>query len=134
MIQLTPIAIAATSQQYLANVVENLCQAYCATGSLQPTGTVTFTVLNQQTTGTQTIVTVNAAVNVTYTPSGMCRAVARQFNEQFQVAFIGTQGAVPTIAITPLTTVVSSENVKCNNCAYGVSLATPVTIAATYPA
>lgn len=30
MIQLTPIAIAATSQQYLTNVVENLCQAYCA--------------------------------------------------------------------------------------------------------
>lgn len=134
MIQLTPIAISATSQQYLANVVENLCQSYCANGSIQPTGTVTFSVLNQQTTGTQTIVTINAAVTVLYTPSGMCKAVPRQFDEQFQVAFIGASGAVPTIALTPLTTVVTSENVKCNNKAYGVSLATPITIAATYPA
>ena len=49
MIQLTPIAIAATSQQYLANVVENLCQAYCANNGVQPTGVVNFTVAEQQT-------------------------------------------------------------------------------------
>lgn len=134
MVQLTAIAIAATSQQYLVNITENLCQAFCASSPVHPTGTVTFTVLNQQTSGTQTIVTVNAAVNVTFTPRGMCRAVAKQYNEQFQVAFIGASGAVPTIALTPLTTVVSAENVKCNNNAYGVSLATPLTITATYPA
>ena len=134
MIQLSTIAISATSQQYLVNVVENLCQPFCANASIQPTGGITFSILGQQTTGTQTIVTINAAVNVLYTPAGMCKAVPRQFNEQFQVAFIGTAGAVPTIALTPLSTVVSAENVKCNNRAYGVSLSAPLTITATYPA
>lgn len=134
MIQLTPIAIAATSQQYLANVVENLCQAYCLTDSVQPTGNVTFSVASQQTSVTQTIVTINAAVTVTYQPKGYCKSVVRQFNEQFQVAFIGAAGAVPTIALTPLTTVVTADNIKCCNKAYGVSLATPLTIAATFPA
>lgn len=134
MIQLTPIAIAATSQQYLANVVENLCQAYCLTDSVQPTGNVTFSVASQQTNGTQTVVTINAAVTVTYQPKGYCKSVVRQYNEQFQVAFIGAAGAVPTIALTPLTTVVTADNIKCCNKAYGVSLATPITIAATFPA
>ena len=134
MIQLTPIAIAATSQQYLANVVENLCQAYCLTDSVQPSGSVTFSVASQQTVGTQTVVTINAAVTVTYQPKGYCKSVVRQFNEQFQVAFIGAAGAVPTIALTPLTTVVTADNIKCCNKAYGVSLATPLTIAATFPA
>ena len=59
--------------------------------------------------------------------------VVCQFNEQFQVAFIGASGSVPTIALTPLTTVVTADNIKCCNKAYGVSLATPVTIAATFP-
>lgn len=134
MIQLTPIAIAATSQQYLANVVENLCQAYCLTDSVQPSGNVTFSVASQQTVGTQTVVTINAAVTVTYQPKGHCKSVVRQFNEQFQVAFIGAAGAVPTIALTPLTTVVTADNIKCCSKAYGVSLATPLTIAATFPA
>ena len=134
MIQLTPIAIAATSQQYLANVVENLCQAYCLTDSIHPSGSVTFSVASQQTVGTQTVVTINAAVTVTYQPKGYCKSVVRQFNEQFQVAFIGAAGAVPTIALTPLTTVVTADNIKCCNKAYGVSLATPLTIAATFPA
>ena len=134
MIQLSTIAISATSQQYLVNVVENLCQAYCLNSAVQPTGVVTFSVAGQQTTATQTIVTINAAVAITYQPLGCCKSVVRQFNEQFQVAFIGAAGAVPTIAITPLATVVSEANVKCGSRAYGISLATPVTIGATYPA
>ena len=134
MIQLTPIAISATSQQYLANVVENLCQAYCLTDSVQPTGSATFTVASQQSSGTQTIVTINAAVIVTYQPKGYCKSVVRQYNEQFQVAFIGAAGSVPTIAIEPLTTVVTADNIKCGNKAYGVSLATPITITVTFPA
>ena len=73
MIQLTPIAIAATSQQYLTNVVENLCQAFCADNGVQPTGIVNFTVAEQQTVNTQTIVTINAAVLVAYTPKGSTR-------------------------------------------------------------
>ena len=134
MVQLTPISITATTQQYLVDVVENLCQAYCLNSAVHPTGVVTFSVAGQQTTATQTIVTINAAVAVTYQPKGCCKSVVRQWNEQFQVAFIGAAGAVPTIAVTPLATVVSNENVKCGGRAYGISLATPVTIGATYPA
>lgn len=137
MVTLAPITIAATSQQYLVDVTENLCQGYCATGSIMPTGGVTYSVLNQVTNGTQTVVTINAAVTVLYTPKGSCRSIPKQFNEQFTVAFIGAQGAVPTIALTPLQTVISPYNIK-NKCgcnmAYGVSMATPLTIAATYPA
>lgn len=134
MIQLNPIAIAATSQQYLTNVVENLCQAYCADNGVQPTGIVNFTVAEQSTVNTQTTVTVNAAVLVTYTPKGSCRTVTKQWVEQFKVAFIGAAGVVPTISLTPLVTQVTPENVKCCNRAYGVSLATPLTISATFPA
>lgn len=133
-VRLTPIAISATSQQYLASLDENLCQAFCAASAVQPTATVNFTVANQQTTGTQTVVTINAAMTVTYQPLGSCRSVVRQFNEQFSVAFIEASGAVPTIALTPLATVVVASNVKCNNRAYGISAATPLTIAATYQA
>lgn len=134
MIQLNPIAIAATSQQYLTNVVENLCQAYCADNGVQPTGIVNFTVAEQSTVNTQTTVTVNAAVLVAYTPKGSCRTVTKQWVEQFKVAFIGAAGVIPTISLTPLITQVTPENVKCCNRAYGVSLATPLTISATFPA
>lgn len=133
MVQLTPISIAATAQQYLVNVVENLCQAYCAGNAVQPTGVVNFSVAGQQTEATQTIVTINAAVTVTYQPKGCCKSVVRQFNEQFQVAFIGTAGQVPSVTVTPLATVVSETNVKCGNRAYGISLATPLTIGVTFP-
>lgn len=47
MVTLAPIAITATSQQYLVDIVENLCQPYCAEGSVQPFGGVTFTILDQ---------------------------------------------------------------------------------------
>lgn len=133
-VRLTAIAISATSQQYLASLDENLCQAFCAAGAVQPTATVNFTVANQQTTGTQTVVTINADMTVTYQPIGSCRSVVRQFNESFQVCFIGAEGAIPTIEPTQLATVVTPMNVKCNNRAYGISAATPLTIAATYPA
>lgn len=134
MIRLTPISIAATAQQYLVTLAERLCQGYCVNSVVQPTGTVTFTVAGQQTAGTQTIVTINAAAVVTYQPKGCCKSVVKQWSEQFEVAFIGTAGAVPTVAITPLATVVSDENVKCGGRAYGISLATPLTIGVTYPA
>ena len=134
MIQLSPISIAATSQEYLARVVENLCQAYCLTDSVQPSGSVTYSVTGQNTTGTQTIVTINAAVTITYKPKGCNKSAVKQFSEEFEVAFIGAANAVPIISITPQTTIVGVANVKYCNRAYGVSLSTPITIAATYPA
>lgn len=134
MVQITPISITATSQQYLTNVVENLCQAYCLTGIPKITGNVTFSLAGKQTVGTETIVTVNVAVTVTYTPLGACKSVVRQYSEQFQVAFVGAAGVVPNITLTPLTTVVTANTIKCGNKAYGVSLATPLTISANFPA
>lgn len=134
MVTLAPIAIAATSQQYLVSIVENLCQPVCATSGTQPTGSVNFTVASIQNNNTQTIVTINAAVTVVYTPTGSCKSVVKQYVEQFQVAFIGAAGQTPTIALTPLNTEIDSVNVKCCNRAYGVSLATPLTIDATFPA
>lgn len=134
MVTLAPIAIAATSQQYLVNIAENLCQPVCATSGKQPTGGVNFTVASVQNNNTQTIVTINAAVTVVYTPINSCKSVVKQYVEQFQVAFIGTAGQTPTIALTPLNTEIDSVNVKCCNRAYGVSLSTPLSIAATYPA
>ena len=134
MIQLSPISIAAASQEYLARVVENLCQGYCLTDSVQPSGSVVYSVTEQNTTGTQTIVTINAAVTITYKPKGCNKSVVKQFSEEFEVAFIGAANAVPIISITPQTTIIGVANIKCCNRAYGVSLSTPITINATYPA
>ena len=87
MIQLTPIAIAATSQQYLTNVVENLCQAYCADNGVQPTGIVNFTVAEQSTVNTQTTVTINAAVLVAYTPKGILQDGYQAMGRAIQGSF-----------------------------------------------
>lgn len=134
MVTLAPIAISATSQQYLVDIVENLCQPFCATNGVEPTGGVNFSVASVQNNNTQTIVTINAAVTLVYTPLGSCRSVVKQYVEQFKVAFIGAANTTPTIALTPLNTEISAENVKCCTKAYGASLATPLTIAATFPA
>ena len=132
-IELTTIAISATSQQYLVNCVQDLCKGFCTTGAVQPEGGVSFTVEDQQTTNTQTVVTIKASLSFLYTPHGSCKAIPKQAYGYFKVAFIGAANAVPTIALTPLQTVVSPYDANCN-CAHAVSFATPLTIAATYPA
>lgn len=134
MVTLSPITIAATSQQYLVNLAENLCQPICSDNAKGITGRVNFTVTSIKNNNTQTIVTINAAVTMVYTPVKGCKTVVKQFNEQFQVAFIGAANAVPTIALTPLNTEFDTTNIKCCNKAYGVTISTPLTIAATYPA
>lgn len=134
MVTLAPIAITATSQQYLVNLTENLCQPICSNGAKNITGGVNFTVISIQNNNTQTIVTINAAATMVYTPIGSCKSVVRQFNEQFQVAFIGAANTTPTIALTPLNTDFDTTNVKCCNKAYGVTISTPLTIVATFPA
>lgn len=134
MVTLAPIAITATSQQYLVSLTENLCQAICADNAKNITGGVNFSVSSIKNNNTQTIVTVNAAVTMVYTPAGSCKSVVKQYTEQFQVAFIGAANAVPTIALTPLNTDFETTNIKCCNRAYGVTISTPLTIAATFPA
>lgn len=134
MVTLAPIAITATSQQYLVNLTENLCQPICSNGAKNITGGVNFTVTSIQNNNTQTIVTINAAATMVYTPVGSCKSVVKQFKEQFQVAFIGAANTTPTIALTPLNTDFDTTNIKCCNKAYGVTISTPLTIAATFPA
>lgn len=134
MVTLAPIAITATSQQYLVNLTENLCQPICSDGAKNITGGVNFSVASIKNNNTQTIVTINAAATFVYQPIGSCKSVVRQYTEQFQVAFIGAANSVPTIALTPLNTDFDTTNIKCCNKAYGVTISTPLTIAATFPA
>lgn len=134
MVTLAPIAITATSQQYLVNLTENLCQPICSDGAKNITGGVNFSVASIKNNNTQTIVTINAAVTFVYTPAGRCKSVVKQFTKQFPVAFIGAANAVPTIALSQLNTEFDTTNIKCCNKAYGISISTPLTIAATYPA
>ena len=70
MIQLTPIAIAATSQQYAARIVENLCSAFCLTDAIQPTGNVTYSVSSIKVVNGTAFVTIAANGSIQYVPKG----------------------------------------------------------------
>lgn len=130
MIQLNPIAIAATTQQYAATVVENLCQAFCLTDSVQPQGNVTYSVSGIEVVNGTAYVTIDANGSVVYQPKGACCARTKLFNESFVVAFVGT--GTPTITLTQVAGPQSPENVKCCNRAYGWSISTNLTITATF--
>ena len=130
MIQLTPIAIAATSQQYAVKVTENLCQAFCLTNNVQPQAQVNYSVASINVQGGTAFVTINATGNVMYQPQGSCCTKTKLFNESFVVAFVGE--GTPTIALTTAGEVQAAENVKCCNRAYGWSITSNLTIAATF--
>ena len=134
MVQLSPIAIAATSQEYLVNITEKLCQPICSDGAKNITGGVNFSVVSVNNNNTQTIVTINAAVTFVYTPVRGCKSIVKQKSEQFQVAFIGAANTTPTIALSQITTQFDTTKEKCCNQSYGVTVSTPLTITATYPA
>lgn len=42
MINVTPIAISANSQQYAVSITENLCQCYCLNATVQPQAEVKY--------------------------------------------------------------------------------------------
>lgn len=130
MIQLTPIAIAATAQQYAVRVTENLCQGYCLTNNVQPQAQVTYAVGKIEVNNGTAFVTINATGNILYQPKGTCCTKTEMFNESFVVAFEGT--GTPTIELTTDGEVQSAENVKCCNRAYGWSITTNLTITATF--
>ena len=130
MIQLSPIAIAATSQQYSVKVVENLCQGICTTDAVQPQATVTYSVGGIEVNNGTAFVTINAAGNIMYQPKGCSRTQVKLFNESFVVAFEGT--GTPTIDLVQGAEVQGAENVKCCNRAYGWGIATNLTIDATF--
>ena len=83
MIQLTPIAIAATSQQYAARIVENLCNAFCRTDAVQPQGNVTYSVSSIKVVNGTAFVTIEANGSIQYVARGCntCRTKTRMFNE-----------------------------------------------------
>ena len=133
MIQLTPIAIAATSQQYAARIVENLCSAFCLTDAVQPQGNVTYSVSSIKVVSGTAFVTISANVSIQYVPKGCnpCKVRTRMFNEEFVVAFVGT--GTPTVTITQGSQIQQAENIKCCGRAYGWSITTNLIIAATFP-
>lgn len=130
MIQLNPIAIAATSQQYAVRLVENLCQAFCLTDSVQPLGNVAYSVGSVNVVNGTAYVTIEANGSVVYKPKDSCCARTKLFNESFVVAFVGT--GTPTIALTQVAGPQAAENVKCCSRAYGWSISTNLTITATF--
>lgn len=74
MINVTPIAIAATSQQYAVSITENLCQCYCLNADIQPQADVKFSIASQQVVNGMTYITVLAKGSITYMPrnAGRC--------------------------------------------------------------
>lgn len=130
MIQLNPIAIAATSQQYAVRVSENLCQAFCLTDNVQPQAQVTYSVGNIEVVNGTAFVTINANGNIMYQPKGSCCTKTKLFSESFVVAFVGA--GTPTIVLVQGAEMQGAENVKCCNRAYGWSITTNLTITATF--
>ena len=119
MIKLNPILIAATSQEYVAQLTENLCGAFCLTDSIQPQGNVTYSVAGINVVNGTAFVTIAANGSITYVPKGACgcRTKTRMFNEEFVVAFTGT--GTPTVTITQGSQMQQAENIKCCGRAYG---------------
>lgn len=133
MINVTPISIAATTQEYACSVVENLCQAYCLSQSVQPQASVAYSVASQKTVSGTTFVTMQAVGSITYQPmnSKCCRPQVKMFTETFDIIFKGT--GTPTIAVTQGISDEAPANVKCNGNVYAYSIVTDVTITATFP-
>lgn len=132
MINVTPIAISATSQQYAVSITENLCQCYCLNATVQPQADVKFSVASQQVLNGMTYLTILAKGSITYMPRGnnprcCCRPLTRMFTESFDVIFATAETAAPTLTVGE--TLESAANVKCNGNVHGYNLLTPVTIA-----
>lgn len=132
MINVTPIAISATSQQYAVSITENLCQCYCLNATVQPQADVKFSVTSQQVLNGMTYLTILAKGSITYMPRGnnprcCCRPLTRMFTESFDVIFATAETAAPTLTVGE--TLESAANVKCNGNVHGYNLLTPVTIA-----
>ena len=131
MIQLTPISISATAQQYNVRIAETLCQSICLNDSIQPQYDVTFSVGNINVNNGTAFVTINAVGSILYVPKGCCNCNSRRdmFSESFEVAFVGT--GTPTIALTTDGQVGNPTNVECCK-ANKYAISTNLTITATF--
>ena len=130
MIQLTPISIAATTQQYSVRIVERLCSAFCLTDDTQPQASVTYSVGNIKVVDGVAFVTVEANGSILYKPKGSCRTVPKIFNESLVVAFVGA--TTPTIALTQTGQIQAADDVKCCNSANAWSITSSLAITATF--
>lgn len=131
MINVTPIAISANSQQYAVSITENLCQCYCLNATVQPQAEVKYSVASQQVLNGMTYLTILAKGSITYMPRGSnprccCRPLTKMFTESFDVIFAGVITTAPTLTVGE--TLESAANVKCNGNVHGYNLLTPVTI------
>ena len=126
----------ATVQPLTVNITKNLRQAYCVNNAVQPTATVVFSVASVTNNNTQNIALINAAVTMTYTPSGSYAAKTVQWTEQFAVTFIGAANTAPSSvvasALVPQTFSYNENGCGCTAC--GTLISVPVTITATFPA
>lgn len=91
MINVTPIAISANSQQYAVSITENLCQCYCLNATVQPQAEVKYSVASQQVLNGMTYLTILAKGSITYMPRGSnprccCRPLTKMFTESFDVS------------------------------------------------
>jgi len=135
MIELTPIAISATSHQYLMALSEGICPPQCANSIIQPVVTVqaiATNIVNPDAAVAQ--ITTKVSGTITWTPSGSGNAVVRQFSEIIHDGFAGA--TVPTVAYALGTVpVVQLQKFNCcSNFAKGVVITLPITITPTFPA
>ena len=124
-----PAAPVANQVSLLLNFREKLCQPFCIDSSIQPTGTVEYTVGTLQLNGTTVFVPVTARVQVIMPTVCGCNAKTQLFTEQFYVAFPGYT-ALPTAAtVTSVGTLQNGANVVCGKAyAYSINDAIQVTI------
>lgn len=132
MIKLNPIAISATSQQYAVTITEKLCKGFCLANPTTPQASVSFSIGEITSSGTTAFVPIIANGTITYQPftDGACCTKVEQFSEKFVVAFVGT--GIPTITLTQGGQAQSPEFQKCCNKAFGWSITSDLTIAATF--
>ena len=107
MINVTPIAISANSQQYAVSITEHLCQCYCLNATVQPQAEVKYSVASQQVLNGMTYLTILAKGSITYMPRGSnprccCRPLTKMFTESFDVIFAGVGIAGLAIGSTAL--------------------------------
>lgn len=134
MIELTPIAITATSHQYMMTLSEGLCPPQCVNDANQPTVELKATaksIVNPD--GEVAQVTTHVSGTIIWTPQGSRNAVVRQISEVFTDGFAGA--AVPSVAYTVGTSPIATlRRINCcNSLAKSVVITAPLTIAATFP-
>lgn len=131
-INLLPVSLTATVQQYAAEFIAYLCRDYCVNNSVSPQMTVNYEVSKVEAVNGTAFVTIKANAHVIYQEACGCSCHAKtdMFNESFKVAFVGS--GVPTVALTQTPHVNGPEDVRCCNKSNAFSTTTDLTITATF--